>query len=125
MGKYFTFTDFCVIAVCLLLTLGVITLTAEGEEGRRIVIETDGKVYASYDMATLGDAAMEIHINTKYGKNILSIDSEGADMIYSDCDLQVDVKHKKISKPGEAIVCAPHRLTVYIDGKSETDAVSR
>ena len=125
MKKYFTVTDF-LIALCILVicTAGLLT-AAKGSAAEKIVIEVDGKAYASYDISSLGDKPRDIEINTKYGKNILRIDSGGADMIYADCVNQIDVRHKKITKPGEMIVCAPHRLTVYISGDGEADAVSR
>ena len=125
MTKYFTVTDFIVAAlICLICSAGLV-LSAGHSFAEKIVVETNGKIYASYSLNSLGDKPQDIEINTDFGKNILRIDREGADMIYSDCPNQIDVKHKKITKPGEIIVCAPHRLTVYISGKTETDAVSR
>ena len=125
MFKYFTVTDFIIAAlICIICAAGL--KISEGQaSAEKIIIETNGKVYASYSLNSPEDKPQDIEINTVYGKNILRIDREGADMIYSDCPNQIDVKHKKITKPGEIIVCAPHRLTVYISGESETDAVSR
>ncbi len=125
MKQYFTFTDLLIATVIVIICAIGLKTTASTDSAEKIIIETDGKIYASYNLKSLGKEARDIEINTKYGKNILRIDCEGADMIYSDCLNQIDVRHKKITKSGEIIVCAPHRLTVYISGSGEADAVSR
>ena len=119
-------TDFVGVKVLdrSMLILDIFAMRAKSGEGKRIVIELDGKVYAEYNMESLGSTPKEITISSKYGKNILAIDKYGADMIYSDCPLQIDVNHRKITAPGETIVCAPHKLVVYISGESRFDAVT-
>jgi len=122
--KYFTLKDIFVILMVCVISMGSLFFFAKSGEGKRIVIELDGKVYAEYNMESLGSTPKEITISSKYGKNILAIDKYGADMIYSDCPLQIDVNHRKITAPGETIVCAPHKLVVYISGESRFDAVT-
>ena len=122
--KFFTLTDVLIILTVCVLSLGSLTLFAQNGNSKTIVIELDGKVYASYTMQNLGNTPKKITIESQYGKNILEIDRQGADMVYSDCPMQIDVKHRKITTPGETIVCAPHKLLVYITGESEIDAVS-
>ena len=125
MKRYFTVTDILIAVVVFAMCLCGMLVFARGNvnSGKSIVIETDGKVYGKYNMDTLAEPK-EITIETKYGENVLRIDSEGADMIFSDCEMQIDVRHRKISNPGEIIVCAPHKLTVYIEGKNEYDGIS-
>ncbi len=127
MKKYFTLTDFLITAVIGVICMAGIFwgLKDAGKKDNTIVIEVDGKVFASYKMDALKTTAKAININTKYGKNTLEIDNGGAKMLYSDCPQQIDVLHGKITKPGEVIVCAPHRLVVYIEGEKMADAVSR
>ena len=124
LKNYFTFADLIIVLVVCILSLSPLMLVSGKESAKTVVVELDGKVYASYGMESLGDTPKEIVINSKYGKNILSIDKSGADMIYSDCPLQVDVNRGKITAPGQIIVCAPHTLVVYITGESNFDAVS-
>ena len=122
--KYFTLSDLIIILVVLLLSLSPLVLVTGKENAKTVVVELDGKVYGSYNMQALGNEIKEVHINSKYGKNTLYIDKNGADMVYSDCPLQLDVKHRKITSPGEVIVCAPHKLVVYISGEGEFDGIS-
>ena len=125
MKKYFTAGDVLLAAIiCFLCISGLVFSFFPAEEKGSIVIEVDGKVYSSYDMKSLGEKTQEINITTEYGKNTLSINCEGAKMIYSDCPQQIDVKTGKITKPGETIVCVPHRLVVYIKRKTDIDAIS-
>lgn len=121
--KLFTFTDAVIVLTVFLFGFAPM-LFLSGGKSKTVVVELDGKQYASFDLESLGTRKKELVINSKYGKNILSIDRYGADMIYSDCPRQTDVKHRKITSPGEAIVCAPHKLVVYISGESELDAIS-
>ncbi len=124
LKSYFTFADFVIAVVVCTLSLSPLVIAGGKEEAKTVVVELDGKVYASYSLQTLGNDTKEVVINSKYGKNTLLIDKNGADMIFSDCPLQIDVKHRKITSPGESIVCAPHKLVVYISGESKTDGIS-
>ncbi|MDP4118689.1 MAG: NusG domain II-containing protein [Bacillota bacterium] len=126
MKKYFTVVDLCVVFIIAIICSAGAFVSAHmaSSEHKTIIIEVEGKVFARYSMDNLPEKPREINIKTKYGKNILSISREGAYMVYSDCLNQIDVKQGKIFKVGEALVCAPHKLVVYIDGKNELDAVS-
>ena len=120
----FTFGDLLIVLVVCALSLTPLLFMKGNMVGKTVVVEVDGKVYASVEMNSLGSTSKEIAINTKYGKNILNVDKNGADMTFSDCPLQIDVNHRKITAPGEVIVCAPHKVVVYITGESEFDAIS-
>lgn len=120
----FTFADLIIVLVVCVLSMTPLLLVSGKGDAKNVVVELDGKIYASYGLHTLGNETKEVVINSKYGKNILMIDKNGADMIFSDCPLQLDVKHRKITSPGEIIVCAPHKLVVYISGESGLDGIS-
>ena len=122
--QYFTITDLVITMIVCVLSLTPLMVVNGKGNAKTLVIELDGKVYCSYNLETMGNDTKEVHINSKYGKNTLQIDKAGADMIYSDCPLQLDVKHRKITSPGEIIVCAPHKLVVYISGDSELDGIT-
>ncbi len=124
MKKYFSMADFFIaITVCVISVGIIIIFGANVKTGTDIVIEVNGKVYASYNMQTI-KSPREIHIKTEFGENTLLIDDEGAKMIYSNCHGQNDVKQGKIHKPGQTIVCAPHKLVVYINGETDVDAIT-
>jgi hypothetical protein len=53
--------------------------------------------------------------------NMLIID-EGVDMYEANCKDKICVKKGSISKSGQTIVCAPHKLVIQINGASSLDA---
>lgn len=123
MKKYFGPADIIFALTVCIISLAVIFIPGIKKSGTEIVIEVNGKTYASYNMQTI-ETPREIHIKTEYGENTLLIDKDGAKMIYSDCYGQNDVKQGKIYKPGQTIVCAPHKLIVYIGGETDIDAIT-
>lgn len=124
VSSFLSVSDIIIIlTVCVISLVSFAAFNNDGK-GETIVIEQSGKVYGSYNMESLEDTPREIVIKSKYGENILAVDNKGAEMIYSNCLRQVDVRRGKIDAPGEIIVCAPHRLVVYITGKSNIDAIT-
>ncbi|MBC8060388.1 MAG: NusG domain II-containing protein [Clostridiaceae bacterium] len=65
-------------------------------------------------------------IDNRLGTNIVEIDKAKVKIIDADCPDKICLKDHAISKPGEAIICLPHKLVVKIigEGKQETDEVS-
>ncbi len=124
VSSFLSVSDIIIILTVCVISLVSFTAFNSDDKGETIVIEQSGKVYGSYNMASLEDTPREIVIKSKYGENILAVDNKGAEMIYSNCLRQVDVRRGKIDAPGEIIVCAPHRLVVYITGKSNIDAIT-
>ncbi len=47
--------------------------------------------------------------------NAVEIKNGRVDMIYGSCKNQICVKHKKISKKGEQIVCLPNEIVITIE----------
>ena len=60
-------------------------------------------------------------INTKYGYNIIEVRDNKIAVIDADCPDKIDVKMGFIEKPGETLVCLPHRLIVEIKGDYSED----
>ncbi|MDD7183454.1 NusG domain II-containing protein [Peptostreptococcus anaerobius] len=52
------------------------------------------------------------------GKNIIKVHNNGVEMIEANCPDQVCIKTGFISKPGQSIVCLPHKVNVKIVGES-------
>ncbi|MBQ2932806.1 MAG: NusG domain II-containing protein [Clostridia bacterium] len=89
-----------------------------------IEIFTDGKLYASYNLASAKDEVVEI--KTKYGTNQLKISQNGAEMIKASCPDKRDVKMGKITKAGQVLICVPNRVVVKLTSqkKAEVDRVT-
>lgn len=62
-----------------------------------------------------------IDIRTQYGYNKIEIGDGRVRVIDADCPDKLDVKQGWISKPGEIIVCLPHKLTIEIVGENKAD----
>lgn len=60
------------------------------------------------------------------GYNILVISKDGVYIREADCPDRLCVKHRKISKGGESIICLPHKLVVQIEAEdaAQLDAVT-
>lgn len=54
------------------------------------------------------------------GVNRVEVNQDKIRVIYADCPDQIDVKQGYISKPGETIICLPHKFVIEI--QSETAA---
>lgn len=65
-------------------------------------------------------------VKDELGTNVIEIDKAQVKIIDADCPDKICVKAHGISKPGEALICLPHKLVVKIigEGKQETDEVS-
>ena len=65
-------------------------------------------------------------VKDELGTNVIEIDKAQVKIIDADCPDKICVKAHGINKPGEALICLPHKLVVKIigEGKQETDEVS-
>ncbi len=85
------------------------------EENAVLEIRIAGDLYGSYSLSE--DQTLEIH--SSYGNNTLTISGGTAAMTASDCKNQICIRSGVISKPGQMIVCLPHRLNAEILPASE------
>ncbi|AHM56907.1 hypothetical protein EAL2_c16120 [Peptoclostridium acidaminophilum DSM 3953] len=123
-------TDIYIIAAVLLLSaIGMYAVKAiqHDKEGKHVIISVDGKIYE--DIAVGNATSKKIEVKTEYGSNIVYIHDGGAEVIDADCRDLICKKTGFISKPGQTIVCLPHKLVVTISAESggggDADAVSQ
>lgn len=107
-----------VLALLLLVCANLLFLPC-GEE--TIVIEQNGKVYASYQKSELHQAK-KIEIQTEQGYHLLEISSRGARVLETDCKDKLCVG--EIQKAGDLLICLPQRLVIKIQGNKEVDGVA-
>lgn len=112
-------TDIIIAIIVLTVSFAgyFFTGAALAGENRKVVIESDGKIFAEYGM----DESRTVDVK---GHNKVEITPEYVRVIYADCPDERDVKQGKISSPGSIIVCMPNKMTVRIVGESEIDAIS-
>lgn len=95
------------------------------EKGDRVEIYVKNELYGTYPL----NKDRKITIKDKDNLNVLSIHSNGIEMIESNCPDKVCVKTGFINKPGQSIVCLPHKVNVIIvsddESKKEFDAIAQ
>lgn len=120
-------SDFIIIIIVIILAIGIyygnILMNSDYDEKYIEIYVDDELIYSSLFNDELEE---EIIIDNEYGYNLIIINNGMVDMIESDCPDQVCVNAKKISNPGESIVCLPNKLIIQIIGQEEdgVDAIS-
>ncbi len=91
-----------------------------GGAGATVEIKVAGELKGLYKLAENKEVEIE-----GIGNNTLEIKDGEATMIYADCPDQYCVRHRPVSKGGEAIICLPNKVVVTIKGgkEQEVDAV--
>ncbi len=115
--------DFIVIGIILLAALGIFALLYLGDSGGAYVnVEVDGKITETFP---LGEDRTYTVITEK-GTNTLVIKDGFASVTEADCPDKICVRHRKINRNGESIICLPHKVVISISdkGSDEIDLVS-
>ena len=104
-----------VVLICLSfipeLIFGV--MMGKNYNGTYAEITLDGKPYKKILLSEhIGEE--QIDVKTDYGYNIIEIKDASIAIIDSDCPDKTCIKSGFISKPGQLLVCLPHKLMVEI-----------
>ena len=109
--------DTIIFFVAILFSGIALWFFAHENQGEKVIITVNGekKIYSLQE-------DQRIEIKEKNGHyNLIVIHSGEVSMLEADCPNQVCVKHKKISKNGEMIVCLPNEVFVQIEGGKEKE----
>lgn len=113
--------DALLILFLLILSCLPIAIFGQPAQASGIYAEVtiDGELYKRIPLtAHHGHDEMDIH--TKYGNNTVVVEDETIAITDADCPDRICVSMGKASKPGNIIVCLPHKLVIEV--KSSTDA---
>ncbi len=118
--------DFVIIAVLMLLSfLPEIILGAslgKGFNNTYAEITVSGKLYKTIPLSeNKGEETIEI--KTKEGTNIIKVKDNKIGIIEADCPDKVCMNPAYIEKPGQSLVCLPHKVMIQIKGTSEDDII--
>lgn len=80
-------------------------------------IKVQGEVFQTVKL-TGHTGREEIRIETELGVNIVEVVDEKIGMYEADCPDQICYSPEFVSKPGETIVCLPHRVVVEVKGEA-------
>lgn len=89
-------------------------------------ITLDGKPYKKIPLSG-HSGEDQIDVTTEYGYNIIKISNHSIGIMDSDCPDKICIKSGFISKPGETLVCLPHKLMIGIkgdDNKNNVDIIT-
>ncbi|HEY5560946.1 MAG TPA: NusG domain II-containing protein [Clostridiaceae bacterium] len=90
-----------------------------------VEIYSKGKLYKKLPL-NKNAKKITFTIHNELGTNVIEIDKAKVKIIDADCPDKICVKAHAISKPGEVLICLPHKLVIKIigEGKQETDELS-
>lgn len=119
LKKYIKKADiilFFVLAILSLISSAYFTLGRNG--GNTVIIESNGKEYASYSL----NDDRKVLIENGNNSNLVVIKDGRVSIEESTCKNQICVNHASIDSEGETIVCLPNKLVVSIEGSGGADS---
>jgi hypothetical protein len=119
--------DIVVIVVLVFITLGssaaAFINSNKSYNNKYVEIEVKGKLYKKLPLDNSSNE--RIQIDTDLGSNTIEIINGKVRILDADCPDKICIQDGSISKPGDILVCLPHKVVVSIKGQnSETDALS-
>lgn len=119
--------DIVVIVVLVFITLGssaaAFINSNKSYNNKYVEIEVKGKLYKKLPLDNSSNE--RIQIDTDLGSNTIEITNGKVRILDADCPDKICIQDGSISKPGDILVCLPHKVVVNIKGQnSETDALS-
>lgn len=84
------------------------------EDNLYAVVTVNGKVLAEIDLSAKKDD--EFTIETSEGNNKIVVHDGGISIVEADCSDGVCVNQGTAKKPGDMIVCLPHRVIIEVVG---------
>lgn len=117
MKKLITKKDFVLVIVVLVVSLAGLILVNSADKGKTATIKVDGEVVET--LLLNEDTSVE------FNNVVIACENGEVFVTESTCTDKVCMRSGKISKSGEGIICAPNRVSIEIDGKSDLpDAVT-
>ena len=108
------------IAIVLVLAAGIAMWAMLTPKGDVVAIHKDGSVIKEIDLA---DVKKPYTVNL--GTNVVYVEKDGVSMQSAKCPDKICVHQGKITKNGEAIICAPNKIMLEFRAKdSGVDAVA-
>ena len=113
-----------VLVYLLVFLLTAFSLAGLYQMGRntvtsQVVVEIDGVVWGTYDLPLEGEER-EILVDAGETRfNILILSDSGVYIKEANCPDQLCVSWGRINRPGQTIVCLPHKVVIRIIGSQE------
>lgn len=114
--KKYDYVIFALLAAVTALSILIPFLFSRKYDEELVVIEVDGKEYKTLPLH--GNATIPVKIDNKY--NFIEIIDSKVHIEDANCPDKLCVKDGFISKPGQVLVCLPHKVLVGIKGNNKT-----
>ncbi len=94
-----------------------------GVVNNQVRVEVDGELWGTYQIPDEGnEEVVRIDLgNNRY--NIMTITNSGVYIKEANCPDQICVNWGSIIKPGQTIVCLPHKVVISISGDQEGEPI--
>ncbi|MGI6141712.1 MAG: NusG domain II-containing protein [Caldicoprobacterales bacterium] len=90
-----------------------------GVVNNQVKVEVDGEIWGTYNIPAKGDERV-VRIDAGDNRyNIMIIADSGVLIREANCPDQICVNWGNISRPGQTIVCLPHKVVISITGEQE------
>ncbi|MCH3971857.1 MAG: NusG domain II-containing protein [Oscillospiraceae bacterium] len=125
MRKLFHKKDLLIILPVLLLAAGLLLWNSFHASAQTVtaVVEENGKITHTYNLSQQ-TKTQTVNIGGSYHIRLL-LEPGKISFSHSDCPDQVCVRTGKLTKPGQAAVCLPAKVSVRLTGaKSEVDGTT-
>lgn len=111
-AKRKTFTGFDLILILVLLGagIGLFLFQRSRNTGNTVRIWSDNELLAEFPLSQ----DREFIVATELGTNTVVIEHGQVSVTDADCPDKLCEKMGAISKPGETVICLPHRLVVEV-----------
>ncbi len=112
--------DIVLIIILLISAFFIWKQLSNKTKGKSVTVSIKGKDYGTW--------ALPAKPETLSISNMMKIEinKNGVKVLESSCPRKICIKHGLIKKTGEAIICAPNRIIVKINGRqSKIDALTQ
>lgn len=108
--KTFTLFDLLLIIFLLAAGLGFFFLQRSRSGGDKVLVWSDNELLVSFNLKENN----RFVVSNDLGTNTVVIENGQAFVVDADCPDKICEQMEAISKPGETIVCLPHKLVVEV-----------
>ena len=110
-----------ILPIFAILFCAFVPFFGNDESVEKFVVIKRGSIIAEFP----ADAETTLEVAGYAGPFRIAFHDGSARVIESHCPNKICVKTGIIEKPGRAIICAPGRIAVIIEGKNGADAITR
>ncbi|MCK4257755.1 MAG: NusG domain II-containing protein [Halanaerobiales bacterium] len=114
--------DKILIVALLILAIGLFFYQFSKPEGvgKQVVVEVNGEIIKTFSLPQAEPIQYKVEIDED-DYNLLEVEGSRVRVLEATCQEQVDVLQGWIDKPGQALICLPHKLIVKIEGEENVD----